>query len=48
MEYRIIKTRGIELLIKLVNEAIDEGWECQGGVVYSRGDWFYQAMVFEE
>ncbi len=52
MEYQIVKDRGIERVIALVNSEMKKGWTCQGGiqvVTYGSGKqlrmMFYQAMV---
>jgi hypothetical protein len=51
MQYRVIfvsnvfsTKRGLDQLVKEVNEAIALGWEPQGGVTMHQGQ-FFQAMI---
>lgn len=44
MEYHILTQRSIPTLCLLVNQFIDKGWECLGGIV-ANDNHFYQAMI---
>ena len=48
MEYWIAQARTVDQLIKIVNDAIAEGWQLQGGIaatMYESYTNYYQAMV---
>jgi len=51
-QYGIIKGLNIEVLVSLVNEQIQRGWEPVGGVsieVYpNHPPTFYQAMIYKD
>jgi hypothetical protein len=47
MEYGIAHAPDWEQLMKIVNEAIEKGWEPQGGIATESG-WFIQAMIRRE
>ncbi len=49
MEYDIVCSESIDMLIKYVNSYLKNGWQCQGGIgVLTQGlnyKVFYQAIV---
>ena len=49
MEYDIVCSESIDMLIKYVNSYLKDGWKCQGGIgVLTQGlsyKVFYQAMI---
>lgn len=49
MEYDIVCSESIDMLIEYVNSYLKDGWECQGGIgVLTQGlsyKVFYQAMI---
>ncbi|QXP78305.1 MULTISPECIES: DUF1737 domain-containing protein [Winogradskyella] len=47
MEYKIIKVRHIDMLAASVNEAIQNGWQPQGGVGETLGGEYFQPMIKE-
>lgn len=49
MQYEVISFNSIEGLEQSVQEYLNAGWVCQGGISASGGDMtthFFQAMVF--
>lgn len=49
MEYDIVCSESIDMLIEYVNSYLKDGWQCQGGIgVLTQGlsyKVFYQAMI---
>ena len=45
MEYKVVIGENITKLVEEVNDLMDQGWQCQGGIVCVFGRRFYQAMV---
>lgn len=45
MEYKIVTKSSVNDIEKAVNELIKAGWEPIGGVAYSPGGYYYQAMI---
>lgn len=49
MEYDIVCSESIDMLIEYVNSYLKDGWKCQGGIgVLTQGlsyKVFYQAMI---
>ena len=44
MEYTVIKAEGLDVFINKVNNYIENGWICQGGVYTSSGI-YWQAVI---
>lgn len=45
MEYKILSDESGSRLQDEINEYLKEGWEPQGGICYSTGHFFYQALI---
>lgn len=46
-EYKIVNSRQVENLSKIVSTLLNEGWECIGGLVISPSLVYFQTLVRE-
>lgn len=48
MRYKVITRSLLKELEKEVEQHLNDGWECQGGICIDDADLFYQAMIKKE